>query len=259
VESGTTSWDQIEDRFLEAMSAFDTTLAATAEDPESEASQRIAGDLQNGKGDFFNDLLARVLERCSGVENLYTRGRVPGLIVEIHNLDGVYPMTGEIGFLLEAKMMGTPRHALNPQQVEAGRGGGADIGKRVKELAFKSIDLKGEHSRRRTMRGEQPVGGGAGGGDLTTWLHASPPRIYFFLAARVISDSDFRQVVRWCSVASQVVDAVGLFCYEPIGPERPELTQYRKRDGVPAEVALERTLFKACLDLRSLRNQPPLD
>ena len=249
-QNGATSWDQIEDRFLEAMSEFDSTLAATADDPGSEASKSIAKDLQNGKGDFFNDLLALALENCSGVENLYARSNVPGLIVEYHNLDGVYPRTGDVGFLLEAKMMGTPRHALSPQQRPEGRRGSADIGKRVKELAFKSIDLKGEHSRRRTMRGEQPVAGGAGGGDLTTWLHASAPRIYFFLAARVVSDSDFRAVVRWCGAASQIVDAVGLYCYESTAGVT---TRYRKRAGVPTEMALERTLYKACLDLQQIR------
>jgi hypothetical protein len=256
VASGITSWDQIEPLFLDAMGAFDTTLTATAQNPDSEASKSVAGDLQNGKGDFFNDLLALILERCSGIENLYARGSVPGLIVEKHNLDGVYPMTGEVGFLLEAKMMGTPRHALNPREDDVGRRGSADIGKRVKEMAFKSIDLKGEHSRRRTMLGEQPVGGGAGGGDLTTWLHASPPRIYFFVAARVISVTDFNAVVRWCNVATQVVDSVGLYCYEPVGSEGADLTKYRRKVGVPAEVALSRTLYKACLDLQSLHNQP---
>jgi len=67
----------------------------------------------------------------------------------------------------------------------------------------------------------------------------------------VISDSDFNAVVRWCGAASQVVDAVGLYCFEPIGPG--DSTTYRKRAGVPTEMALERTLYKACLDLQQLR------
>lgn len=185
VEERVTSWEQVEERFLAAMSDFDAVLAATAQAPDREAARSVAADIQNGKGDFFNDLLALLLENCSGVETLYARSNVPGLIVETHNLDGVFPNTGEIGFLLEAKMMGTPRHALNPRQRPVGRPGSADINKRVKELAFKAIDLKGEHSRRRTIEGRQSPAGGPGGGDLSTWLHASPPRIYFFLAARV--------------------------------------------------------------------------
>jgi hypothetical protein len=250
-DSGVTSWNQVEDRFLAAMGEFDSTLAATATAPDPDALDNLVGDLQNGKGDFFNDLLALLLEGCSGIEDLYSRASVPGLLVELHNLDGVYPATGEIGFLLEAKMMGTPRHALNRKQKDPkGRRGSADIGKRVKELAFKSIDLKGEASRRRTILGQRPVGGGAGGGDLSTWLHSSEPRIYFFLAARVISDTDFRAVVKWCGAAAQVVDAVGLYCYEPV--DENQLTTYRRREGIPPELALDRTLYKACLDLQRL-------
>ena len=249
---GVGSWEHVEDRFLAAMSEFDTTLAATALNPESEAARSVAGDLQNGKGDFFNDLLALLLENCSGIEDLYARSSVPGLIVETHNLDGVYPSTGEIGFLLEAKMMGTPRHALNPKQKVRGRPGSADINKRVKELAFKAIDLKGEHSRRRTAQGGKPADGGPGGGDLSTWLHANPPRIYFFVGARVVSDADFRLLLRWCSAAQQVVDAVGVFCYEPVGDS---LTTYRRKAGVPTDLAIERVLYRACLDLRSLQHQ----
>jgi hypothetical protein len=249
-ELNAVGWSSVvEGGFLTAMSEFDSTLARTATDPEAEGSKTLAGDLQNGKGDFFNDLLALLLERCAGVETLYTRGKVPGLVVETHNLDGVYPASGEIGFLLEAKMMGTPRHALNPAERPLGRLGSADIGKRVKELAFKSIDLKGEQSRRRALLGKRPVEGGAGGGDLTTWLHRVSPRIYFFLAARVISDTDFRAVLRWVGTASRVVDAVGLYCYEPIDGTT---TTYRRRDGVPTEFALERVLHGACLDLQAL-------
>lgn len=246
------SWNQVEDDFLAAMSAFDTDLAATADKELSDTERTsLSGDIQNGKGDFFNDLLALVLENCSGVEALYTRSKVPGLIVREHNLDGVYPGTGTIEFLLEAKMMGTPRHALSPRQRPEGRRGSADIGKRVKELAFKSIDLKGEYSRRMTMEGHAPESGGSGGADLTTWLHCNPPRIYFFLAVRVLNGSDFDATVRWAHTAQQVVDAVGLYCYEP---EPGTTTTYRRRDGVPTDLELERVLYKACLDLRGIGN-----
>jgi hypothetical protein len=65
----------------------------------------------------------------------------------------------------------------------------ADTNKRVKELAFKSIDLKGEAARRLTMVGIAPTCGGAGGSDLSTWLHASRPRIHAFMAVRVVVGS----------------------------------------------------------------------
>jgi hypothetical protein len=156
-------------------------------------SKELSAAIQNGKGDWFNNVLATLLENCSGIDTLYVRRRVPGLIIPEHNLDGVYPgdEAREIEFLLEAKMMGTPKHANSPGEKPVGRAGSADTNKRVKELAFKSIDLKGEAARRLTMVGISPTSGGAGGGDLSTWLHASRPRIYFFMAVRVVGDSDF--------------------------------------------------------------------
>lgn len=257
--SSATSWNQVEDRFLEAMSEFDSSLPVVftgTDDERKHQSKALSGALQNGKGDWFNNLLAVLLERCSEVETLYLRRQVPGLIIPVHNLDGVYPgdPNREIEFLLEAKMMGTPKHANSPNEKAAGRDGSADTKKRVGELAFKSIDLKGEASRRLTMIGKAPTGGGAGGGDLSTWLHANRPRIYFFMAVRVLSDTDFAAVVRWAQTAAQVVDAVGLYAYEPISGS---YTSYRRRSGVPTSHELERVLYRACIELRGLATSPP--
>jgi len=247
-----TSWNQVEEAFLASMSAFDTSIAASAtasltDDEKSEFS----ADLQNGKGDFFNDLLVLLLERCSGVDLLRARRVVPGLIVPRHNLDGVFPATGQVRFMLEAKMMGTPKHINSPKQKPSGRPGSADIDKRVKELAFKSIDLKGEFSRLQTMSGTAPRSGGAGGGDLTTWLRSVDPKIYFFIAVRVVNDADFERTMQWASTAQQVLDAVGVYCFEPVGDG---YTTYRRREGVPADLQLERVLYKACVDLQALKD-----
>lgn len=73
VDAGVTSWNQVEARFLEAMGEFDTTLAATATAPNPDALDNLVGDLQNGKGDFFNDLLALLLEDAPGSRTC-TRG-----------------------------------------------------------------------------------------------------------------------------------------------------------------------------------------
>jgi len=231
------------------MSLFDASIASSVgtqmtDDEKSE----LSADLQNGKGDFFNDLLALLLENCSGIDLLATRRKVPGLIVPTHNLDGVYPDEGPIRFMLEAKMMGTPKHINSPKQKDAGRPGSADIDKRVKELAFKCIDLKGEHSRLLTIGGVSPTAGGPGGGDLTTWLRSVDPRIYFCIAVRVVSDADFERTMKWASTAQQVLDAVGVFCFESVDGSH---TNYRRRDDVPADLQLERVLYKACVDLQA--------
>jgi len=254
VSMGAGSWNQIEDRFLGAMSEFDTGLP-TAPGTDKQ-SKELSAAIQNGKGDWFNNLLAVLLQRCAGIDALYVRRKVPGLIIPEHNLDGVYPgePDREIEFLFEAKMMGTPKHANSPGEKPSGRSGSADTNKRVKELAFKSIDLKGEAARRQTILGGLPSGGGAGGGDLSTWLHASRPRIYFFMAVRVLSDSDFTAVLRWAATAAQVVDAVGLYTYEP---EDDSFTRYRRRGGVPTEYELERVPYRACVEIQGLQGAPP--
>ena len=248
---GYTSWNQVEESFLAAMSEFDASIAASVGvDMTDDEKSDLGADLQNGKGDFFNDLLVLLLKQCSGVQLLTSRRPVPGLIVPIHNLDCVYPAEGDLRFMLEAKMMGTPKHINSPRQKESGRPGSADIDKRVKELAFKCIDLKGEFSRRQAMGGTAPRFGGPGGGDLTTWLRTVEPKIYFFIAVRIISESDFDRTLKWASTAQQVLDAVGLYCFEP-GDD--SFTDYSRRDGVPPDLQLERVLYKACVDLQALR------
>ena len=80
------TWPEVEDDFVEAMRLFDVEVAAGRAD---------IGDIQNGKDDFFNDLLALLLEGCAEV-SLYSRGGVPGFIFPDHNLDVTYPHTGVV-------------------------------------------------------------------------------------------------------------------------------------------------------------------
>ena len=251
------SFSQVEGLFLEAMSEFDYTLARTIEGPDDpKVREALAADLQNGKGDFFNDLLALLLENGAGIDHLCARRAVPGLIIREHNLDGVFPDEGDIEFLMEAKMMGTPRHAASTKQKAWGRRGSADTGKRVKELAFKSIDLKGEYSRRRAMAGHAPASTGPGGGDLTTWLQTNKPEIFFFMAVRVVNDADFKAVVRHAETATAVVNQVGLYCYEPADDSR-YYTRYSARRGISTVLELDRKLEAARLELRRIAASTP--
>lgn len=77
--AGATSWNQVEDEFLTAMSLFDSGLPAVLEGTEEDKnrqSKELSAAIQNGKGDWFNNVLADLLETCSGIERLYTRGAV---------------------------------------------------------------------------------------------------------------------------------------------------------------------------------------
>lgn len=237
------SWNEVEAGFVAAMEGFDRNVADGLAD---------TGDLQNGKGDFFNDLLALLLENCAEVD-LYSRGGVPGLIFPNHNLDLTYPNTGLVGFTLEAKAVGTPRHQLSPRQKPIGRPGSADLAKRIKEVAFKTIDLKAEYGRLMSMRGESPQSGP--GGNLTTWLRTVRPMAYLFIAARVVSKTDFDATVAFARTAAQVEDGVGLFCFGPqVGGDA---TSYKPMP-VPVELSIDRVLYRACQDILALTQKPPL-
>jgi hypothetical protein len=235
VAAGPSRWNQVETEFLAAMEAFDHAVVA---------GQTTQGDRQNGKGDFFNDVLALLLENCSRLV-LDSRAGVPGLIFPTHNLDVTYPTTGLVEFLLEAKAVGTPKHPASPRQPNPlGRPGSADLPKRIKEAAFKTIDLKAAYGF------QAPEGNSvASDGNLTTWLRTMHPGSYLFVSARVLSDGDFNAVLNLCSAAAQVLDGVGLFCYEPI-PADP--TSYRAR-SVPrmSGLQIDTVLYRACQDLRA--------
>lgn len=224
-------WPQVEEAFLAAMWSFDQGFATGLADQ---------GDNQNGKGDFFTDLIALVLENCSGKE-LYGRGAVRGLIFPKHNLDASYPQRGTVEILIETKAAGAPKSLRNPRQKNPkGRPGSSDLDKRVKEAGLKTIDLKAEWAR----------DAGKGGGptsDLVSWLRQSKPRAFLFLAIRVVDKKDFDRTLFFADAASQLMDGVGLVAYEPNS----------SGDGyqackVPPHLELDRVLSRVCTALRIL-------
>jgi hypothetical protein len=243
VQASPASWDQVEDGFLRAMERFDANVASGLADQ---------GDRQNGKGDFFNDLLALLLENCAEVV-LDSRGGVPGFIFPKHNLDITYPSVGTVEFLLEAKAVGLPKHPRNEKQKNPlGRPGSADVPKRLKEAAFKTIDLKAEYGRIQAMRGKPSAGGP--GGNLTSWSRENKPKSYLFMSARVVDDRDLRALQALARAGGQVLDGVGIYAFRPVASDRP--TTY-KSVPVDRDVDLAAVLYRACQDLVKLKNTPP--
>ena len=83
-EARFTRWNQVEADVLEAMSAVDSGLPTAFEGDDAtkqRQSKELSAAIQNGKGDWFNNVIALLLERCAGVETLYVRDGVPGLII----------------------------------------------------------------------------------------------------------------------------------------------------------------------------------
>lgn len=231
VEAKPSRWTQVEDQFLDAMWGFDQAFTQGLADQ---------GDNQNGKGDFFTDLIALLLENCSGKE-LHGRGAVPGLIFPKHNLDTSYPKEGTVEVLIETKVAGAPKTSRNPRQKNLkGRAGSADLDKRVKEAGLKTIDLKAEWARN----------AGQGGGptsDLLTWLRQSKPLSFLFLAIRVVDKADLDRTLFFANAANRMMDDVGLVVYEPAASgERYQALK------VPTHLELDRVLSRVCTALRVL-------
>jgi hypothetical protein len=231
-EAGYSTWRHAERHFLGAMEAFDDLVVRGIADQ---------GDIQNGKGDYFNDVLARLLEQCSG-KQLHMRPDVPGLSFRRHMLDVAYPATGTVAFTIETKATGIPKHPRNPRQPHPdGRAGSADLEKRIKEASFKNIDIKAEVAR---LEGK----GGGATSDLGQWMRTAPPRCYMFIATRVRDDVDLRATIAFGHVAATWFDACGLYCY---GWNRLKTAYEAKPIGVTS-LELDRVLSQVCTALRNL-------
>lgn len=214
------------------MQAFDALVA------EGIADQ---GDRQNGKGDYFNDVLALLLEVCSN-KPLHTRPSVPGLSFPNHNLDVSYPATGTVRLTIETKASGIPKHPGNTKQANPeGRAGSNDLDKRIKEASFKNIDLKGEVAR---LEGR----GGGATSDLEQWLRLTDPRCFLFLSVRVNGETDLRATERLAHIATKWFDGVGLCAY---GWDKKHEKYETKKLGAPT-IELDRVLSNVCTTLRHL-------
>lgn len=221
---------------------------------ESDGAQR------NGRGGFFNDVLALVLENCAGLDTLYKRTLVHGRVFKTHELDVTYPAAGPARFTLEAKVLGTPLHPGNEksQSNALGRSGSADLDKRLKEAAFKAIDLKAEYDL--LVAGEGGVSRtGPGHGSMTSWLRQQLPGAYVFLAARCVDETDRQRLMMSATAINQIFDHVGVFCFGPIDEQHP--TTYKVIPVQPNAYDIGHVLQEACRDLRqihaSLRDELP--
>lgn len=234
VQADARRWADVEEDYLHAMRAFDHLVVHGVADQ---------GDIQNGKGDFLNDVLALLLENCSG-RLLHKRGSIPGLSFRNHSFDIAYPATGAVQFAVETKATGVPKHARNTRQSHAGgRAGSADLEKRIKEASLKNIDIKAWAA--------MTIGEGGGPtSDLVSWLRTSPPRCFMFISARVRDDADLAKCRAFADIATTWFDACGLYCY---GAPDPGVTdRYEARPVGSTTVELGRVLARVCDALRGI-------
>lgn len=230
--AGAATWPQAEADYLAAMEAFDALVVSGVADQ---------GDIQNGKGDYFNDVLALLLSNCSG-KDLHSRPDVAGLSFRNHKFDVAYPRTGAVALAIETKVTGIPKHPRNLLQPHPeGRAGSADLEKRIKEASFKNIDIKAEQAR---LAGQ----GGGATSNLGAWMRQAPPRCYMFMAVRVRDANDLASTISFGHIAATWFDACGLYCY---GWNKGHTAYEPKPVGVTS-LELDRVLSTVCTDLRNL-------
>ena len=230
---------EIEGDFLRAMGAFDKRLVE---------GQISSGENQS-KGLFFNELIARLLERCAGV-GVAQRGKRPGILTLLVDVDLCFPQDkyARPALIAEVKMAGTPKHPRSPSQGRLGRPASADVDKRIREIALNVIDLKLADIQ----------GGTTAIGDITSWIQSTRPSFFAIFGMRVIDDNDHRKVLsRFQYLANSYANGVGLALYRPADPDSTEgLVRYRPVKA-PGGMSIDDAVKRMCRLIKSAAAEAP--
>lgn len=193
------SWSVIEAEFIEATSAFDT---------EYKDGERSTGWYQ-AKARYFNDLIVELLSNASG-KPMATRRKKRSQLFDKLDIDVCYPDEGDPLIGAEVKALGTPPHRGNSMKGRAAR---SDLHKRIREVAFTSIDFKVAHAP------PTPIG------SFQAWVDASPPGYFSFWAMRVQDDRDFETIRTMLVNLRTYCNGVGAVIFRAVSPLEP--TRYR--------------------------------
>lgn len=235
---GVETFAEIERDFVAAMSAFDQRLAA---------GELTSGQNQN-KGLFFNELIARLIERCAGL-GVAQRGKRPGILTPTVDVDLCYPADPKTrpAIIAEVKMAGTPKHPRSPQAGVMGRPASADVDKRIREIALNVIDLK--------LADVQ--GGTTSIGDITSWIQETRPRFFALFGLRVIDSNDLRKVLaRFQYLANSYANGVGLALFQPVDPSTAAGRVTYKPVAPPGGMSIDDTVKRICRLVKAAAEQP---
>lgn len=232
------TFGDIEAGFLHAMSAFDRRV--------------VMGDISSGenqnKGLFFNELIARLVERCSSF-GVAQRGKRPGILTQQVDVDLCFPEDRHARPILiaEVKMAGTPKHPRSPKQGWLGRPASADVDKRIREIALNVIDLK--------LADVQ--GSTTAIGDITSWIQSTRPAFFAIFGLRVIDDNDLRKVMaRFQHLANSYANGVGLALYGPTDTTtNAGLVTYRALKS-PGGMSIDDAVKRMCRLIKSSATEP---
>lgn len=229
---------EVEADFLRAMSAFDRKVAA---------GDFTSGENQN-KGLFFNELVARLVERCAGF-GVAQRGKRPGILLPQVDVDLCYPSDRKLrpSLIAEVKMAGTPKHPRSPTAGKLGRRASADVDKRIREIALNVIDLK--------LADVQ--GGTTTIGDITSWIQETRPRFFAIFGLRIIDANDLKTVIgRFQHLANSYANGVGLALFEPVDRETLAGRVTYRSIPPPGGMSIDDAVKRMCRVIKSTAAEP---
>lgn len=207
-----------------------------------------SGENQN-KGLFFNELIARLVERCAGF-GVAQRGKRPGILLPRVDVDLCYPADPKArpALIAEVKMAGTPKHPRSPKAGLLGRRASADVDKRIREVALNVIDLK--------LADVQ--GGVTTIGDITSWIQETRPRFFAVFGLRIIDENDLKNVIgRFQYLANSYANGVGLALFEPVDRSTPEGRVTYRPIRPPGGMSIDDVVRRMCRVIKSAAQEPP--
>jgi hypothetical protein len=207
-------WEHIEGPFLVAVEAFDAEYAAGA---------RTQGWYQ-AKARYFNDVIVNLLANRAG-KHVSMRVKKLSRLFDKLDVDICFPEDDPPRIAGEVKALGTPPHPKNRNKA---RPASQDLHKRVREVAFTSMDLKAAYSPPKPISSFQH------------WIDSTEPGYFCFWAIRANDDADLEKARSTLSSLRAYCNRVGAFVYRPRKPETP--TAY---EVVPLkELSVEQTIHE---------------
>jgi hypothetical protein len=235
---GIRTFVEVEQDFVAAMSAFDHRVAA---------GDFTSGQNQN-KGLFFNELVARLIERCAGL-GVAQRGKRPGILLPTVDVDLCFPADKKTrpAMIAEVKMAGLPKHPGSPKAGIMGRSASSDVDKRIREIALSVIDLKLADAQ----------GGTVAIGDITSWIQETRPRFFVLYGLRIIDDKDLEKVKgRFQYLANSYANGVGLALYRPVDPNTVEGRITYTPIPPPGGMSVDDTVKRICRLIKAEAEAP---
>ena len=200
--SRTAKWSSIQDAFIEAVERFDAEFGRA----------RWATGSYQAMARYFNDMIVALLANASS-KKIFTRKKKDSQLFGKVDVDICYPESDPPKIVGQVQALGTLPHPTNRNQA---RSGSSDLHKRLREVAFTSMDLKMVYSP------PQPID------SFQSWIDSTSPGYFSFWAIRASDDGDFERVRSMLSSLRAYCNGVGALVYMPKTPDSQTSYKVRK-------------------------------